>query len=167
MGIQFTPDEIFAIAVRIEQNGARFYRRAAERLNDPDVTRLLLDLAAMEDEHERVFAEMRADVGKAEPGGVVFAPDEPTSQALNAWADANVIDTKTDPIETLTGEETPSDILRMAIGLEKDSIVFYTAMKESLGKEEHRARIEQIIREELEHFISLSRDLARLRGELN
>ena len=50
--------EIFRMAVELEREGARFYRRAAEQSADADIQQLLLDLAADEDEHEKVFAAM-------------------------------------------------------------------------------------------------------------
>ena len=48
-------DEILELAQRFEQNGALFYRRAAELKEDKGDTRFLLCLAEMEDENERYF----------------------------------------------------------------------------------------------------------------
>ena len=59
MGIEFNADEIFEIAEQIERNGAGFYRRAAEAVEDSQKRRILLDLASREDEHEKTFAAMR------------------------------------------------------------------------------------------------------------
>jgi len=52
MGYDFNADEIFEMAEQIERNGASFYRKSAESIDDPAEKKLLLDLAAMEDEHE-------------------------------------------------------------------------------------------------------------------
>ena len=57
----FNHDEILEIAEQIERNGARFYRRAAECIEQPKAHHLLLTLAGMEDEHEQAFAAIRAE----------------------------------------------------------------------------------------------------------
>ncbi len=53
---------------------ARFYRQAAEGFTDADSRQKLFDLAAMEDEHERVFHSMRADFSGKEGVVVGFDP---------------------------------------------------------------------------------------------
>ncbi len=62
--ITFSADEIFEIAEQIERNGANFYRKAAESA-EGDNRNLLLRLAKMEDDHEKIFATMRAEFAKA------------------------------------------------------------------------------------------------------
>ena len=58
--------EIFEIAERIERNGAMFYRKAAHMFFDNEnVRKILLEIAAMEDEHERTFAKMRRQLTSA------------------------------------------------------------------------------------------------------
>ena len=51
MGIHLSADEVLELAQRIEQNGAIFYRKAAEITKDKSDTGFLLRLAEMEDEH--------------------------------------------------------------------------------------------------------------------
>jgi rubrerythrin len=62
----FTADKIFEIAIRIERNGARFYREAAERVSDPALCELLLDLARMEEVHGKRFASFRSEITEEE-----------------------------------------------------------------------------------------------------
>ncbi len=62
MSYDFNADEIFEMAEQIERNGAKFYRRMAENVSDISIPQLFLDLAAMEDEHEKTFASIRADL---------------------------------------------------------------------------------------------------------
>ena len=73
MGAPFNADEVFEMAERIERNGGRFYRAAAEKF--PAVRELLLELAEMEDDHERTFANMRAELSTKETAQTVFDPD--------------------------------------------------------------------------------------------
>jgi len=163
MSIRFNADEIFEMAERIERNGARFYRQAAEGFKDADSRQKLFNLAAMEDEHEKIFHSMRADISGQE--GVIsgFDPNGEAALYLQAIADGKVFDVRKDPTERLTGKETVEDIYRMAIGLEKDSIVFYQGIKEMVPERLGKDRIEAIIKEEMGHITLLSKELVALK----
>ena len=166
MGIPFNLNEIFEMAEQIERNGARFYRRAAEGTMDPRNRELLLHLATIEDEHEKTFASMRAILANAKRETAVFDPDGQAALYLRAMADERVFNVKTDPAELFTGKETMEDILQIAIGMEKDSIVFYLGMKELVPERLGKEGIEAIIKEEMDHLASLSKELACLRREI-
>ncbi len=124
MSFEFNADEILEMAEQIERNGTRFYRKAAELVKDAAVSKLLRDLAAWEDGHERVFTTMRADLAHQEREPMVFDPEHETSMYLRAMADGHVFDMRVDPANTLTGKESAEDILRMAIGQEKDCFLY-------------------------------------------
>jgi rubrerythrin len=163
MSILFNADEIFEMAEQIERNGAKFYRKVAEQTADSGSRELLIRLAAMEDEHEKTFAAMRKDLARQEKENVTFDPEGQAALYLRAFADGQVFDIKVDPSERLTGKETMKDILQTAIGLEKDSIVFYLGIKEIVPEELGKGRIDAIIREEMGHVTELSRELASLK----
>jgi rubrerythrin len=167
MSMPFNADEIFEMAEQIERNGARFYRRAAEGTAEQQNRQLLLDLAAMEDEHEKAFASMRANLPDTERGATVFDPEGQAALYLRAMADGYVFDVKTDPTELFTEKQTMEDILQKAIGMEKDSIVFYLGIKELVPERLGKDKIDAIIKEEMNHITSLSKQLATLRHELN
>ena len=154
------------MAEQIERNGARFYRRAAELVEEAAIRKLLEDLAAWEDGHERAFVTMRADLAAHESEPQVFDPEHEISMFLRAMADGHVFDARVDPADTLTGRESAEDILRMAIGQEKDSIVFYTGLKEMISQTAGRERIEAIIKEEMGHIGFLNREIAALNSEV-
>ncbi len=160
MGIQFNADEIFEIAERIERNGARFYRKAAENTSDARAEKMLLKLADMEDDHEHTFSSMRAQLEPGEKQPAQFDPDDELLAYLHAFADGHVFDTKTDPAAALTGSETVEQILHQAIGMEKDSIVFYLGVRDIVPASVGRERIEAIIDEERSHIATLARELS-------
>lgn len=159
MPIPFNADEVFEMAEQIERNGARFYRAAAEKL--PDLRRVLLDLAAMEDEHEQIFAAMRAEFSAPEPP-LVFDPDDQAQMYLRVMADGNVFDTKADSVELLADKQTPQEVLMTAIGLEKDSVVFYVGLKGSVSRKAGKDKVQAIIAEEIAHIATLSRKIEAL-----
>jgi len=163
MGIRFNADEIFEMACQIERNGARFYRRAAESSSATALRDVLLDLAAKEDEHLATFAAMREELSAGESQPTVFDPDDVGALYLQAMADGHVFDMHADPTETLAGQDAPEHILRTAIGLEKDSIVYYLGLKEIVPEKLGQGKVQDIIREEERHVVVLSKELASLR----
>ena len=167
MTIDFSADEIFEMAQQVERNGATFYRRAAAAVPDPSDRELLLELAAMEDDHERVFASMREDVLGSEEGPTPFDPQGEAAAYLRAIADGQVFDMDPDPAKFLEYHHGTEDILRKAIALEKESIIFYTGMKEMVSKSLGKERIEQIIREEMKHVVSLNKALTAGQGSIS
>jgi len=70
---------------------------------------------------------------------------------------------ETDPSERITGKETPEEILRMALELEKDSVVFYQGIREIVPERLGKGRIEAIIKEEMKHITQLSSQLGSLK----
>jgi rubrerythrin len=152
---KFSADEIFEMALQIESNGAKFYQRAAELQEDEQARSTLLELAAMEQDHEKTFAEMRSQLSAAERKEMVFDPEQELPLYLRAMADKNVFNVRVDPSERLTGKPKMEDVLRMAIGLEKDSIVFYLGMKEVVPERLGAARLDDIVKEEMGHIATL------------
>lgn len=157
MGVPFNADEIFEMAEEIEINGAMFYREAAKKY--PAVKDVLLELASMEDEHLKTFAAMRKELSEAEAETSVFDPDNQIQMYLKVMADEHVFNVKIAPDELLSRQKSPQDVLRMAIRLEKDSIAFYTGLKESVSRQTGRDKVQEIIREELGHIVTISHKL--------
>ena len=153
MVYDFNADEIFEMAEQIERNGASFYRKSAEAIADPGAKKLLLDLAAMEDEHEKTFADLRAGMSEKEKVATVFDPEGEAVLYLRALADTRVFFEK--KIDTSSMKE----ILKEAILAEKDSIVFYLGMKEIVPENLGKTKIDQIIKEEMAHIKLLSKEL--------
>ena len=157
--ITFNADEIFEMAEQIERDGAKFYRKAAQSADD-EGRDLLLRLADMEDDHEKTFAAMRSELTDAKER---YTPD-PDNQAalyLQAVADGKVFGL--DPSEDLSGTESMEDILTTAIGLEKDSVVFYESMKEIVQTTAGGEKVAAIITEEVGHIVDLRNQLEALK----
>ncbi|MFB0554904.1 MAG: ferritin family protein, partial [Phycisphaerae bacterium] len=157
MVMPFNADEVFEMAEQIERNGARFYRAAAKKI--PEERQVFSELAAMEDEHEKTFAAMRAELSGTEMDPPVFDPNGEAQMYLRVMADEHVFNIKADPVEQLAGQETAEDVLKMAIGLEKDSIAFYVGLKESVSRRAGKDKVEAIIKEEISHIATLSQKL--------
>jgi rubrerythrin len=156
MSIRYNADEVFEMAEQIERNGGKFYRRAAELASDASTSGMLLELAAMEDDHLKTFAEMRRDLSAKERKAMVFDPDDELNLYLRAMADQHVFDVKADPSARLSAGQAANEVLGIAIGLEKDSIVFYLGLKELVPERFGKERLDGIIQEEFGHISTLS-----------
>ncbi|MHC4076398.1 MAG: ferritin family protein [Planctomycetota bacterium] len=159
MAITFNADEIFEMAEEIERNGAKFYRRAAEKTSDKETRSLLGNLAEMEDGHLRVFEEMRKELSGREKEQDIFDPDNEAALYLQVMADTHGSEGKKSPAEELTGTESIEDLLRIAINAEKDSVVFYTGLKGYVSAKAGKDKVEAIITEEISHITSLRQRL--------
>jgi rubrerythrin len=155
MPYDFNVDEIFEMAEQIERNGAKFYRTAADSTDDPQARELLLGFAKMEDEHEKAYALLRAELVEKET--TFYDPENEAALYLRAIADTRVFFEK--EIDTSTTEK----ILKAAILAEKDSIVFYLGMKDLVPSDQEKAKVERIIKEEMVHIRILSKKLSALR----
>ena len=157
MSYVFNMNEILEMAEQIERNGAAFYRKAAEGIPDSQNRELLLELAQMEDEHEKTFASLRAQLSEVEKTSALFDPEGETVFYLRALADTRVF------FEKKTDTASLEEILKEALTAEKDSIVFYLGMKELVPEKYGKGKIDSIIKEEMGHIKLLGKKLVELR----
>ncbi len=160
MPMPFNADEIFEMAEQIERNGAQFYREGAKKF--PAVKDVLLDLAAMEDDHLKTFQAMRAELSITEQDPPVFDPDGEAQMYLRVMADGNVFNINAGPAELLAGQNSAEDVLNTAIGIERDSIAFYVGLKESVSRKAGKDKVDAIIKQEIGHIATLNNKLASL-----
>jgi len=164
MGITFNADEIFEMAEEIERNGAKFYRQAAQKTGDEKTRKMFLDMAAMEDTHLEKFEQMRKELTTRETEPTIFDPDNQAIMYLRTVAASHGYEGRISPQKELTGAETTAEILRTAINSEKESVVFYTGLKEIVPPKAGKDRVEEIIKEELSHITTLAERLNALDG---
>ncbi len=157
MGFDFNIDEILAIAEEIERNGAAFYRTAAKGAPDETTRNMLEELAGMEDQHEKTFAGLRAELSDSDKKPGAFDPEDETARYLKALADRRVFDEKAIDLNSM------EEVLKEAIVTEKDSIAFYVGMRELVGAGLGKEKINGIIKEEMSHLVLLTDKLEQLK----
>lgn len=155
--------ELFEIAEAIETNGARFYRRAAQTADDSEISEVFLQLAAMEENHRRIFAGIQKELLENERRLLAFDPITEIAQYLQSLVEGKVFGDEKYNSGRLAGLHDIKDVLTMALDAEKDSIVFYLGLKELVSPKAGRDRIEAIIKEEMGHISVLNRRLTALK----
>ncbi|OPX18294.1 hypothetical protein BXT86_01965 [candidate division WOR-3 bacterium 4484_100] len=147
----FKPDEIFQFAIRIEENGEKFYRAMADKFDDPKLKETFSYLADEEIKHKRLYEDMATTVEKYEPFETY--PEEYFAY-MRAYADTIIFspDKIEEKIEKISD---PGSALEFAIATELDSILYYQEVK-NLVSEKRRSVIDKIVDEERRHFVKLT-----------
>lgn len=153
MAITFNADDILQMAEQIERNGIKFYSLAAERL--PQSRDIFAQLARQEEEHLAIFSGMRRNLSAAEREATSYDPEQENSLYLQAMADREVFKLDQDPQKSLPPSVTLAGVIDIAIGKEKDSIVFYAGLKELVSEKLGGEKINSIISEEFRHIAVL------------
>ncbi len=152
----FNIHEIFEMAEQIEINGGAFYRKAAENTVNPAGKKMLHELALMEDGHIGVFANLRKELaGRGDDSS--FDPEGEAMAYVRSIAATKVFDDH--PANLLTGAESVEQILRLAISMEKEAILFYLGLKEIMPPDWGRDKVQAIIEEEKSHVVMLTNQL--------
>jgi len=157
MTYEFNAKELLEMAIRIEENGAQFYRKAAEFQSNDENRAVLEKLAAMEDTHKAIFEKMRRELSAAEKTATVFDPNNESAQYLAAMADTHGGEGSPAAADKLTGKESINEIVDVALDLEKESILFYLGLKDLVPPQYGQEKLDKIIEEERRHIIQLNR----------
>jgi len=158
MTISFSGSELLNIAIGIERNGLAFYESLAKSDQDPMARGAYKYLADMEKKHIKTFQGLLEGVGEYKP---------PESYAeeydlyLKALVDSAVF--TDDAVARQIAEKVTTSIeaIQIALGAEKDSILFYSEMR-NLVPERDRETVDRIIEEEKSHLRQLSDLKAKL-----
>lgn len=162
MSITFSADEIFEMAEDIERNGAKFYREAAEKSDDKETRQFLLEMAAMEEGHDTVFSDMRKNLSSEAKQPLTFDPNNEAALYLQAMAEAHGTEGKVSTDFKLNGNESIKDIINIGINAERNSVCFYTGLKELVPSAAGKEQVDKIIKEELSHAAILLKKLKTL-----
>lgn len=152
MSITFSAGELINIAIGIEKRGMAFYDIMTRSVDDAATRGVLQYLADMEREHIKIFDGMLAEVDK-------YKIPETYAEEYAGYLQA-LVDTAVFTDDALTSEmatQVDSDVkaLELAIGAEKDSILFYYLMREIMPQRA-QPTVDKIIAEEKSHLRQLS-----------
>jgi len=148
----FDASEIYRFAIKMEENGEKFYRHAATITEDDEARYLFNFLADEEVNHKKIFGELLSKIK-------TFEPDErypgEYMEYLRDLLDNRAVFSKKKLDEEFKGVKSTLSALNFAINREMDSILYYSETKNLVDKSQQKA-IEKIIEEERRHFAKLS-----------
>ena len=151
MSIFFNASEIFQFAIRIEENGEKFYRQATQATEDDDAKEVFDYLADEEINHRKTFEHLLSKVEKYEPfenyPGEYF-------EYLRAYVDKIIFTNEVRDKEISKVKDALSTI-DFGIQRELDSILYSHEVKRLVPESQHKL-IDKIIGEERKHFSMLN-----------
>jgi len=149
----FKAGEIVDIAIQIERNGYAFYKELSKTSRNFPVQEAFGLMAAEEKEHIAAFEKLSEKSG-------AFAPPESYPGEymlyLKAFAGQNIFTKEKQGSAAADKVSSDAEAIDMAVGFEKDSIIFYYDMKKFIPREEEGV-IDSLIDEEKKHLERLLR----------
>jgi rubrerythrin len=146
----FKIEDTLEVAIRIEENGRKFYLHAVDIADDPKMKEFFKFVADEEGRHQKSFEGMLA---KAEHTHHPETHPGEYCEYVKAYADNLVF-----PPEKVDAElgriKTVEDALEFALQREIESILYYLEMKNFMP-ESHREMMDQVIDEERRHYLKL------------
>jgi rubrerythrin len=143
--------EVFGFAIRVEENGERFYKSFSDRFQESIQRELFSYLAKEEGKHRETFEKLSN--GVVQETLPTSYPDEYMTY-LQAYADG-LIFTDSALEKEIEKISSAKEACEFGIRRELDSILYYQEIK-TFVPEHERDLIDSIISEERGHFIKLT-----------
>lgn len=142
----FSAKEIFDLAVKIEENGERFYRNALTKVSGTHLDALFAWLADEEVKHKEWFLRNR---DKLPPGNGESSLQEAGSTLLSGIVGDQTFSLKE---ADLSGFHRDEDLIALAQEFEKDTILFFEMIRSVVSDPETLKHLDEIIEEEYRHI---------------
>jgi rubrerythrin len=139
--------EILGFAVYIEERGYEFYVEAMKKFHEPHATELFQYLADEEFQHEKIFKKLMESGHEAAKG----EPDAEYLAYMREFVKAHQLGDKEAVNAKLARLSTLEEVLDLAMGFEKDSIVFFSELKSAYARGGAGA-LDRVIHEEMGHL---------------
>jgi rubrerythrin len=142
----FSASEILDIAIRIEENGEQFYRKAMARSSDQSLREMLFWLSEQEKHHRDFFIEMKTCLN--EESGEHWAEQLSGVTLKSAMGEHlfSLDEVDVDSIRDVRG------LIEIALGLEEDTVMFYEIIASFVTEPNVHQKLKAIINEEQKHM---------------
>ncbi len=155
MSLALKSAEIFRAAEDIEAHGIEFYSTNAVRYAaNPKLKELFESLTEMEKRHKKLFHSLTAKFASRH-GGEPELSDTELLEYLDAMVKGKIF--KRDEVPP---DASAEKVIEVAISFEKNSVVFFSALKQVALDEEAGKAIDRIICEEISHIAMLTEIVA-------
>ena len=146
MAVFFSGMELLQVAVRIEENGLVFYEQLMLSAKRPELKTTYEYLAGEEKIHKQVFIKMQESAGKSYT--VESYPGEEAAY-LKSLADSMLF--TPEKLKEMAKKVSDEQALDLALGLEKDAVLFYTDMV-GIVREQDKKVVDWVIGQEKLHI---------------
>ncbi|WP_456400826.1 ferritin-like domain-containing protein [Mesoaciditoga sp.] len=147
----YSADELLEMALKIEEDGEKFYTFLSEKLEDDRKKELFSYLAGQEREHAETFKELSK--------GLVEETDpsfwEEASKYIRSIVE-NKIFPSLEEMKEKSKNMTLNQLLDFAISIEKETVIFYEELYDMVREKKSKEILSKIIREEVSHVRKLS-----------
>jgi len=154
----FEAGDIVEVAIRIEENGANFYRFAMQIAGREETKALFRQLADEEVKGQKTFSELLAGMDRSIPPE---GYDGEYAAYLHNYVDNRLVFRAEEHAGELGAIKDEVSAVDFAIRRELDSLFYYREIRELLPADRREA-IDRIILEERKHFMKLSEVKKRL-----
>jgi rubrerythrin len=151
MPVLFSGSELLDVALGIEKSGASFYGSMATLARNEMTRGVYAYLADEEQKHIRIFQGMLASSADYRP---LETYTEEYDLYLKALVDSAVFTDDQVARELAQGAGSDAEALQIALAAEKDSILFYSNLRD-LFRRSNREMVDKIIQEERSHLRQL------------
>ena len=148
----FESNEIYLFAMRIEENGEKFYRHAAQVAQDKEFRNMFTFLADEEVRHKKTFENM---LSRLEKRGVEESYPGEYLAYLQDYLDNKIIFSKSAKDTEYPEVKDTLSAIEFAIQREMNSVLYYHEVKMFVAPS-RQDDIDKIIEEERNHFSQLS-----------
>lgn len=155
----FKGSDLVEAAVQIEKNGAAFYDEMTQSAREESVRVMASFFAGEERKHLEIFQEMLSSVGEPQP--VETYPGEYLLY-VKALADQHIFTKEQDAQELARKAASDTEAIDFALGIERDSILFYSEIKHFVRKsaQEVMDKIIEVERKHLRQFAELKKQIS-------
>jgi len=149
MNDKYAGSEVLNMAVEIEKKGKEFYESVAKNQKDEKTKTVFEFLIEEEERHEKVFRDMLHQVEQNTEKSVY--DDTEMILYFNALVDRKIFPDVEEGLSLQKEISDPGVALRIALTMEKDSILFYSELLNITHEKDHKV-INEIIEEERDHI---------------
>jgi rubrerythrin len=145
----FTLGEIIDLAIQIERNGEKSYRKAQDEVSDISISSMLKWLADDEAEHEKWFVDMKKKIDEK--------VEDPRLEEMGKEILTSVLGEQAFSMDDADFKNIDSikSLLELSLEFEKDTILFYEMIKDFIDDSKVIDGIDKIIAEENKHVKKL------------
>ncbi len=147
----YSPNELLEMALKIEKDGVTFYSYLSKNSKDSKRKEFFSYLASQEEQHIKDF--------KAISSGLIddVEPEfwDEASKYIQSLVEGKIFPSAEDMIEKSKGMNV-DQILDSAIGVEKETVIFYEELFDLVRAKKSKEILSKIIREEVGHVRKLS-----------